>query len=46
MVNNRTLFYTCSLIEYIVRQQKQKRSDIVHMLGNEGNLVLLYTVQE
>lgn len=35
MINNNALFYTCSLIEYISRQQKQKRSDIVHMLGKE-----------
>lgn len=35
MIKNNALFYTCSLIEYISRQQKQKRFDIVHMLGKE-----------
>ena len=30
------LFYTCSLIEYIGRQQKLKRSDVVLALGEEA----------
>lgn len=33
--NDSDLFYTCSLIEYIGRKQKQKRSDVVSMLGEE-----------
>lgn len=33
MKNNSALFYTCSLIEYIGREQKQKRSDVVRQLG-------------
>lgn len=35
MKNNSNLFYTCSLIEYIGRKQKQKRKDVVHFLGRE-----------
>ncbi len=31
--NNSALFYTCSLIEFIGRKCRQKRSDIVTMLG-------------
>lgn len=33
MKNDSALFYTCSLIEYIGRQQKQKRSEVVRLLG-------------
>lgn len=33
--NNSALFYTCSLIEYIGRVQKQKRSAIVEYLGRK-----------
>lgn len=29
------LFYTCSLIEYIGRKKKQKRSDVVKILGDK-----------
>ncbi len=35
MKNNSDLFYTCSLIEYIGRRQKQKRKDVVKLLGRE-----------
>ena len=35
MKNNSNLFYTCSLIEFIGRKQKQKRKDVVHFLGKE-----------
>lgn len=35
MKNNSDLFYTCSLIEYIGRKQKQKRKDVVRLLGRE-----------
>ena len=33
MKNNSALFYTCSLIEYIGRERKLKRSEVVHTLG-------------
>lgn len=33
MKNNSDLFYTCSLIECIGRQQKLKRSEVVQLLG-------------
>lgn len=33
MKNNSALFYTCSLIEYIGRRQKQSRSAVVEYLG-------------
>ena len=35
MKNNSDLFYTCSLIEYIERKQKQKRETVVKLLGRE-----------
>lgn len=35
MKNDNSLFYTCSLIEYIGRQQKQKRSVVVECLGKD-----------
>ena len=35
MKNNSDLFYTCSLIEYIGRKQKQKRETVVKLLGQE-----------
>lgn len=35
MKNNSALFYTCSLIEYIGRTQKQKRVDVVKLLGRD-----------
>ena len=35
MKNNSALFYTCSLIEYIGREQKQKRDNVVKLLGRE-----------
>ena len=36
MKNNSALFYTCSLIEYIGREQKQKRDNVVKLLGREN----------
>ena len=33
MKNNNDLFYTCSLIEYIGRERKLKRSEVVKLLG-------------
>ena len=35
MKNNSALFYTCSLIEFIGRQQKQRRSEVVQMMGKK-----------
>ncbi|MCM1061688.1 MAG: hypothetical protein NC452_15570 [Eubacterium sp.] len=35
MKNNSALFYTCSLIEFIGRQRKLKRSDVVSLLGDK-----------
>lgn len=35
MKNNSALFYTCSLIEYIGRERKLKRSEVVHTLGEQ-----------
>ena len=35
MKNNSALFYTCSLIEYIGRERKLKRSDVVRALGEK-----------
>ena len=35
MKNNSALFYTCSLIEYIGREQNQKRDNVVKLLGRE-----------
>lgn len=36
MKNNSALFYTCSLIEYIGRERKLKRSEVVHALGESA----------
>ena len=33
--NNNDLFYTCSLIEYIGRQTRNRRSDVVKYLGKD-----------
>ena len=33
MKNNNDLFYTCSLIEFIGREQKLRRSEVVRLLG-------------
>lgn len=35
MKNNSALFYTCSLIEFIGREQKLKRSELVKLLGEK-----------
>ena len=35
MKNNSDLYYTCSLIEYIGRKQKQRRETVVKLLGRE-----------
>lgn len=36
MKNNSALFYTCSLIEYIGRERKLKRSEVVHAFGESA----------
>lgn len=36
-MNNNSLFFLCSLIEFIGRQQKQRRGRIVELLGGECN---------
>lgn len=41
MRNNSDLFYVCSLIEFIGRKQKRKRSEVVADLGRD-TLVRLY----
>ena len=41
MKNNSDLFYTCSLIEFIGRQQKLKRSKFVRWIG-KANLDRIY----
>ena len=35
MKNNSALFYTCSLIEFIGRKQKLKRSELVNYMGRK-----------
>ncbi len=35
MKNDNDLFYTCSLIEFIGRKQKLKRSEVVSTLGEK-----------
>ena len=40
MKNNSALFYTCSLIEFIGRAQKQKRAAVVELLGRDAILLL------
>ena len=35
MKNNSALFYTCSLIEFIGRWQKQRRSELVQLMGKK-----------
>ena len=35
MKNNSALYYTCSLIEFIGRQQKQRRSELIQLMGKE-----------
>ena len=35
MKNNSDLFYTCSLIEFIGRERKMKRSELVQILGEK-----------
>ena len=44
MKNNSALFYTCSLIEYIGREQKQKRDNVVKLLGRESTGMRTFSI--
>lgn len=41
-MNNNALFYECSLIEYIARQTKNRRYDIVKQLGGDIERIYNY----
>lgn len=41
MKNNSALFYTCSLIEFIGRERKLKRSELVSLMG-ESTIARIY----
>ena len=41
MKNDSNLFYTCSLIEYIGREKKQRRSAVVNYLG-KNTIKIIY----
>jgi hypothetical protein len=34
--NNSDLFFTCSLVEYIGREKKLQRKDVVNQIGKDG----------
>lgn len=40
--NNNALFFTCSLIEYIARATKNRRSAVVQYLGNDVERIYRY----
>ena len=40
--NNTSLFYTCSLIEFISRQTKNNRKDVIKYLGNDLERIYNY----
>ena len=40
--NNNSLFYTCSLIEFISRQTKNNRKDIIEYLGEDLERIYNY----
>lgn len=42
MKNNNNLFYTCSLIEYIARETKNRRDNIVNRLGSDLQQIYNY----
>ena len=42
MKNNSDLFFLCSLIEYIARQTKNRRSDVVNRLGDDLSRIYEY----
>lgn len=41
-MNNNALFYECSLIEYIARQTKNRRYDVVKQLGGDIKRIFEY----
>lgn len=41
-MNSDNLFYTCSLIEYIGRKTRNKRSDIISLLGDDVRRIYSY----
>lgn len=43
MKRNDALFYTCSLIEYIGRKSKNKRSDVIEALGKDVKRIYDYS---
>ena len=40
--NNNSLFYTCSLVEFISRQTKNKRKDVIEYLGEDLERIYNY----
>lgn len=42
MKNNSNLFFTCSLIEYIARETKNQRSDVIDQLGDDLSRIYKY----
>lgn len=42
MKNNNDLFFVCSLIEYISRETKNRRSDVVNQLGDDLSRIYKY----
>ncbi len=42
MKNNSDLFFLCSLIEYIARRTKNRRSDVVNRLGDDLSRIYEY----
>ncbi len=42
MKNNSDLFFLCSLIEYIARRTKNRRSDVVYRLGDDLSRIYEY----
>ncbi|MCI8428680.1 MAG: hypothetical protein HFI16_00275 [Lachnospiraceae bacterium] len=42
MKNNSDLFFVCSLIEYIARETKNRRSDVVDRLGDDISRIYKY----
>ena len=40
--NNNSLFYTCSLIEFISRQTKNNRKDVIEYLGEDLERIYNY----
>ena len=43
--NDNNLFFVCSIIEYIARETKNHRGDIVNTIGREGIEKLLYDAE-